>query len=88
MGDQVPQGDWPPGWAQPRLTCRVEAFESCGEASSGSTSAIGQSSESFPCSTSRSAAAEVIAFVIEAIQNTVSAVIADPSGKARLPNAP
>jgi hypothetical protein len=48
--------------------------------SSASSSAIGQSSESFSCSTSRIAAAEVIAFVIEAIQNTVSAVIADPVG--------
>ena len=60
----------------------------CGDASSGSTSAIGRSSASLPCSTSCIAAVDVIAFVIEAIQNTVSVVIADPSGSARRPNAP
>ena len=37
---------------------------------------------------SRIAAVEVIALVIEAIQNTVSAVIVGPSGKVRVPKAP
>jgi hypothetical protein len=60
----------------------------CGAESSGRTSAIGTSSVSLPCSTSCIAAVEVIAFVIEAIQNTVSVVIAAPSGRARRPKAP
>jgi hypothetical protein len=41
-----------------------------------------------PRSTSCIAAVEVIALVIEAIQKTVSAVIAAPSGSTRRPNAP
>ena len=34
------------------------------------------------------AAVDVIALVMEAIQNTVSAVIAGPEGSERLPKAP
>jgi hypothetical protein len=34
------------------------------------------------------AAVEVTALVIDAIQNTVSRVMAGPSGSLRLPNAP
>jgi hypothetical protein len=57
-------------------------------AGSGSTSAIGPSSESRRCSINYIAAVDVIALVIEAIQKTLSAVIAAPSDKARRPNAP
>ena len=48
----------------------------CGLARSGSSLPIGSSSESLPCSTSCMPAAAVIALVIEAIQNTLSAVMA------------
>jgi hypothetical protein len=57
-------------------------------ASSGSTSRIGRSSASLPRSTSCMAAVDVIALVMEAIQNNVSTVMAAPDGSARLPNAP
>jgi hypothetical protein len=66
----------------------LKPWSTCGAASSGNIAAIGSSSASRPCSTSCIAAAEVTALVIEAIQNTVSGVIAAPSGSARRPNAP
>ena len=59
-----------------------------GAASSGSTSPIGWSSGSLPCSTSCIAATEVTALVIEAIRNTVSGVIAGPFARSRIPKAP
>ena len=59
-----------------------------GEARSGSTLPIGASSESLPCSTSCMAAAPVMALVIEAIQNTLSGVMASSLDRSRLPNAP
>ena len=70
---------WPEG-SKPSSTCGAE--------SSGKTSAICRSSASLPCSTSCMAAAEVMALVIEAIQNTVSVLIAASSASARRPNAP
>ena len=60
----------------------------CGAAMSGSTLPIGSSSESLPCSTSCMAPAPVTALVIEAIQNTLSGVIASDFERSRLPNAP
>ncbi|MGY4354934.1 hypothetical protein ACVW0J_001427 [Bradyrhizobium sp. i1.7.7] len=59
----------------------------CGLARSGSTEPIGASSDSLPCSTSCIAPAEVTALVIEAIQNTLSSVIASGLDRSRLPNA-
>ena len=55
---------------------------------SGITSDTGASRESRPCSTSCIAAAPVIAFVIDAIQPTVSGVIASPAPATRSPNPP
>ena len=60
----------------------------CGLARSGSSLPIGSSSESLPCSTSCMPAALVIALVMEAIQNTLSAVMASSLPRSRLPNAP
>ena len=54
----------------------------------GSSLPIGSSSASLPCSTSCIAPAVVIALVIEAIQNTLSSVIASSFDRSRLPNAP
>lgn len=59
-----------------------------GAARSGKSFPIGASSDSLPCSTSCIAPAAVTAFVIEAIQNTLSSVIASGLDKSRLPNAP
>ena len=60
----------------------------CGEARSGNSLPIGSSSESLPCSTSCMPAAVVIALVMEAIQNTLSTVMASSLVRSRLPNAP
>jgi hypothetical protein len=49
---------------------------------------IGSSSWSLPCSTSCIAAVAVRALVIDAIQNTESAVISVHLARSRLPNAP
>ena len=56
--------------------------------SSGSTSLAARSSTSLPRSTSCMAAVAVIAFVIEAIQTTVSGVIGAGLPSSRQPNAP
>jgi hypothetical protein len=57
------------------------------DATSGSSVPIGASSESLPCSTNCIAPVAVTALVIEAIQNTLSGVIASALPRARLPNA-
>ena len=59
-----------------------------GAASAGSSAPNGASSDSLPCSTSIMAATEVIALVMEAIQNTVSVVIAALPPASRRPAAP
>jgi len=51
-------------------------------------SGTGASSASLPCSTSCSAATDVISLTMEATRNTVSRVIAVASPSRRLPNAP
>ena len=58
------------------------------DASSGRTSAAGASRSSNPRSTSCSAATEVIALVMDAIQNTESSLIAASAAMSRRPNAP
>ena len=52
------------------------------------TALAGPSSSSFPCSTSCMAAAPVTALVMDAIQPTVSGVMAVPLPTARSPNPP
>ena len=69
-----------PSAAKPSSTCTLP--------SSGSTVAIGPSSDSLPCSTSCMAQAPVMALVIEAIQTTVSAVIGAPEVVSRTPEPP
>ena len=53
----------------------------CGEARSGRILPMGSSSESLPCSTSCMPAAVVMALVIDAIQNTLSVVMASSLGQ-------
>ena len=60
----------------------------CAPLSSITTSLIGLSRLSLPCSTICMAAIDVTALVIEAIQNIVSGVIAAPVTRLRLPKAP
>ncbi len=60
----------------------------CGRASSGTTAPIGASSESLPSSTCCIAATVVTALVMEAIQTTVSGVIAASWSRPRRPKAP
>ena len=69
-----------PSASKPSSTCAAESSET--------TSLIGLSRLSLPCSTSCMAAVEVTALVIEAIQNIVSGVIAVPVVRLRLPKAP
>ncbi|WPM83816.1 hypothetical protein ML401_39045 (plasmid) [Bradyrhizobium sp. 62B] len=57
-----------------------------GLARSGSTSPIGASSDSLPCSASCIAPAVVTAFVIDPIQNMPSMVTASGLNRSRLPN--
>ena len=59
-----------------------------GSLSCGRTLEIGSSSASRPCSTCCSAATEVTALVMEAIQKTVSTVMGSVPPAARMPNAP
>jgi hypothetical protein len=60
----------------------------CGAPIAGSMSGTGASSDSLFCSTSCSAATDVITFTIEATRNTVSRVMAGTSPSRRLPKIP
>ena len=88
MGEQMAKRDWPFGGPQSRLARGIKAFEYLWSRKFGQNVAISLSSASLPCSTSCIAAAEVMAFVMEAIQNTVSVLIRASLASVRRPNAP
>ena len=85
VGEEVAEGDVRRRRSEPRRAVVVEAVEHLRPADDLAHLLRGASSDSRPCSTSCIAAAPVTAFVIEAIQPTVSGVIAAPSRSARRP---
>jgi hypothetical protein len=74
MGEQMAKRDWPFGGPQSRLGRGIKAFEYAWSSKSGQNVCNLVVERKLALSTSCMAATEVMAFVIEAIQNTVGLI--------------